>query len=62
VSRQPKLTNYVSEVDQFFHQFDKKHPQLSTSQRKEREKYLRIYRLRDTTDRPPEAPKLWEGF
>jgi len=58
----PKLTNYVSEVDQFLQQFDQQQPNLSKSQQKELAKYSRIHYLRDTADRPEETTKLWEGF
>jgi hypothetical protein len=62
VSRQPMLTEYVSEIDQFLQEFDKQHPDLTKSQQKEQAKYRRIYRLRDTTERPDDTAKLWEGF
>lgn len=38
---------YTSELDQFLQSFDETHPQLSTSQTKERAKFRAIYRLRD---------------
>jgi hypothetical protein len=62
VSRQPILTNYTSEIDQFFHEFDKQHPEASKSQKKEQAKYCRIYQLRDTTERLDDNKKLWDGF
>lgn len=62
MSKQPILTNYVSEIDQFLQDFDKKHPEPTKSQQKEQAKYRRIYKLRDTTDRPEEKKTLWEGF
>ena len=34
MNQYPKLTNYVSEIDQFLQQFDKEHPGLSLSQEK----------------------------
>lgn len=54
-------TNYVSPLDKFMEQFDHDHPELSKSQLKEREKYARIYYLRDVADRN-EDNKLPEGF
>jgi hypothetical protein len=39
--------NYVSEVDQFLTEFDKKNPQKSASQLKEQKEYARIGELRD---------------
>jgi hypothetical protein len=63
VSRAPKLTNYVSEIDQFLQEFDKQHPLLTKSQQKEDTKYTRIHRLRDTTEGSTEdSNQLWEGF
>ena len=62
MSQQPKLINYVSDVDQFLQQFDRKHPSLSQSQQKEQLKYRRIYQLRDSADRDTETTTLWEGF
>lgn len=52
MSKAPILKNYVSPIDQFLNQFDKEHPTLSESQRKEKSKYQRIYFLRDCADRP----------
>ena len=63
MSRQPKLTAYVSEIDQFLQEFDRQHPDLTQSQQKEQAKYQRIYHLRDTATRnPDDATTLWEGF
>lgn len=42
-----KQMNYVSDIDQFLQAFDKKHPELSKSQKKEIEKHQRIVLLRD---------------
>lgn len=44
--------SYVSEIDQFLHQFDQKHSKLSLSQQKEKTKYEKVYRKRDKTDQP----------
>lgn len=46
-----KMTDFVSEIDQFLSKFDQKHPQKSLSQQKEMTKYRRIYYLRDVADR-----------
>jgi hypothetical protein len=63
MSRQPIDRNYVSEMDELLNDFDKNHPILTQSQQKERNKYLRIYQLRDTSERPPKnSKKIWEGF
>lgn len=54
---------YTSELDQFLEQYEKTHPQLSDSQRKEVEKFKRIYQLRD---KPAESTRddsnLWDKF
>jgi hypothetical protein len=63
VSRAPKLTNYVSDIDQFLQEFDKQHPEQTRSQQKEEIKYSRIYRLRDNSEGTTEdSTQLWEGF
>jgi hypothetical protein len=63
MSRQPIDKNYVSDTDKMLKEFDKNHPDLSQSQKKEVDKYNRIYRLRDTSERPTTTPKkIWEGF
>ncbi len=63
MSQQPKLSNFVSGIDQFLNEFDREHPKLSASQQKEVTKYERIYQLRDTEERPVAVTsKLWKGF
>lgn len=62
MSNYPKLTNFVSEIDQDLQKFDKEHPQPSLSQQKEQEKYAHIYYLRDIADRPEQAEKIGEDF
>lgn len=62
MSRQPKLTTYVSVMDQFLQAFDKNHPEQSLSQQKEEAKYRRIYFLRDEENRPAEMRTSWEGL
>ncbi len=62
MSKYPKLDHFVSEIDQDLQAFDKKHPQPSLSQQKEKEKYARIYYLRDVADRPEQIKQLWEDF
>lgn len=53
---------YVSEIGQLIIAFDKEHPKLSASQRKEQKKYARIYALRDTAKRKEPKEKGWENF
>jgi hypothetical protein len=61
MSKQPILTSFVSEIDQFLQAFDKQHPTLSKTQQKEADKYRRIYFLRDVADRLEEKQPL-KGF
>mgnify|MGYP001243177458 CR=1 FL=1 len=56
------LTYYTSELDQFLSDFDKKHPKLSSSQRKEKDKYDRIYRLRDKPIQDGLEHTFWDKF
>lgn len=62
MSRQPKLTNYVSDIDQFLQDYDKQNPKQSPSQQKEEAKYRRIYFLRDEANRPDEEHSAWQGL
>jgi len=56
------LSYYISGLDKFLAEFKKSHKKLSSSQRKEIEKYNRIYALRDQPA-PPETKKtLWDKF
>jgi hypothetical protein len=57
MSKQPKLTDYVSDIDKVFHGFDKKNPNLSKSQIAEIEKSRRVSYLRDVADRLDEKKK-----
>lgn len=56
------LAYYTSELDQFLASFDKEHPALSASQRKEKEKYQHIYQLRDNPERPESEESFWDKF
>lgn len=56
------LKNYVSGIDQFLQEFDKKHPQLSLSQQKEQKKYRKIYYLRDVTERLQQPKNSGKDF
>jgi hypothetical protein len=57
-----KQTNYVSGIDQFLQEFDKQHPELSKSQRKEIEKSQRISRLRDKKEAVDPNKTIWDNF
>ena len=63
MSKNPILTRYISEVDQFLQKFDSEHPSLSLSQQKEKDKYSRIYLLRDVAEQSAAAHStLWDQF
>ena len=56
------LSYYTSELDTFLHAFDQANPKLSVSQRKEIEKYSRIYSLRDNVIKAISEKILWKNF
>lgn len=56
------LDYYTSEIDQFLKNFDKTHPNLSASQRKEKEKFTRIYQLRDDPKAHEINDDFWDNF
>lgn len=47
MNSQKKSKYYVSDVGAFLKAYDQHHPQLSTSQQREKEKYERLDALRD---------------
>jgi len=57
-----KLLGYVSDIDRFLQDYDKKHPVLSKSQQKEIAKAKRIYRLRDDAAASETSSPLWNEF
>ena len=56
------LTFYTSGLDEFLHQFDSRHPQLSASQRNEQAKYSRINALRDKPTVESTESSFWGSF
>ena len=64
MSNYPKLTNYVSEIDQFLQMIDKQFPLPSLSQQKEIAKYKRIHFLRShvVAEEQPNVSSLWKKF
>jgi hypothetical protein len=57
------LGYYTSELDSFLAEFDKTHQELSVSQAAEKNKYARVFALRDKPSHPPQAKEdLWENF
>lgn len=55
------LRKFVSEIDKLIQHFDKEHPELSKSQRKEIAKHDRVQFLRDN-DNPPASPPDFESL
>jgi hypothetical protein len=57
------LSYFTSALDEFLANFDKSHLKLSASQRLEKEKYARIYQLRDQAKpATPPTSTIWEQF
>jgi hypothetical protein len=56
------FSHYVSDIDCFLQDYDKKHPELSKSQQKEIAKLKRIYRLRDDATSKDTSKTLWDEF
>lgn len=56
------LGYYVSQLDQFLAEYDRAHPKLSASQRAEKDKYDRIFKLRDDAKAQPAKTVLWDKF
>lgn len=56
------LEAYVSPLDQFLKCFNKTHPKLSSAQLKEKEKYQKIFKLRDQKIAPAVKDQFWDKF
>jgi hypothetical protein len=56
------LTYFTSKLDQFLNAFDQAHPRLSASQREEKEKYDRIFKLRDDANAKEDKKNFWSNF
>lgn len=56
------LSTYISALDQYLTHFDRTHPQLSASQRKEKEKYAEIHKLRDKPGEKIVTSSIWDKF
>ncbi len=56
------IKNYVSDIDQFIHNFDALHPEASKSQQKEIKKHDRIFSLRDHQDQSGETDPFSDLF
>lgn len=60
--KQPLFKDYVSELDRFLQEFDKKPEASSISRRAEEAKYEQIDLQRDRTDiKTPAVVQLWDG-
>lgn len=59
--RKPIQKNYISEIDQFLIEFDKRKEASSISRRAEEAQYAKIFYLRDNPVRKAEC-KIWESF
>lgn len=62
MSKTPIDKKYVSPDDQFLKNFDKQHPQRSTSQQREISKHERIAKLRDDAQAVDSKNEIWSGF
>ncbi len=56
------LDYYVSPLDRFLKKYDKTHPKLSLSQRMEKNKYDRIFCLRDQPQSSSASKPFWDNF
>jgi hypothetical protein len=58
--KQPMLKGYVSEIDRFLTEFDRKPEASSVSRRSEEAKYEAITVLRDKADAKQPLFQIWE--
>lgn len=56
------LAYYTSDLDKFLAEFDKNHHKMSASQRKEVEKYQRIFASRDQAKSSAPKDTFWDAF
>lgn len=61
-NRKPIDRYYVSSLDRFLIEFDKKPEAYSASRRAEEAEYARIDLLRDDPNAPAPTKQIWEGF
>lgn len=54
--------SYVSEEDLFLEKWDRVHPELTSSQRKEIEKHAKIARKRDIKEASDKQDTIWSEF
>lgn len=56
------LGYYTSKIDEFLSEFAKNHPKWSASKCQEKEKYARIFALRDNPTKPRQQKDFWDKF
>jgi len=56
------LGYYTSELDNFLVEFDKTKHKLSASQRKEVDKYNRVFAMRDNPQQSKDQETFWDQF
>jgi hypothetical protein len=61
MNKNPKLNNFVSEIDQFLNRLTQENS-LTTSQLTEKAKNDRIQLIRDETTSPKTTPNIWDKF
>lgn len=54
--------SFVSDIDIFLKKFDQEHPERSASQKREIEKYRKIFAMRDRPQPQPDKRVLWDQF
>ena len=60
--KQPMLKGYVSEIDQFLQDFNRKPGESSANVRAEKRKYDQIMLLRDNAKAAQASKQIWEDF
>lgn len=56
------LNYFTSELDQFMMNYGKTHPKLSCSQQKEKDKYDKIFSMRDDSYQIKAKKIFWDKF
>lgn len=58
----PLLREYVSEIDDFLMQFDKRSEAQSPNRQREEDKYRDVHAKRDSASEPRVRSRVWEDF
>lgn len=56
------INDYTSGIDQFLGKLERDKHHFSSSQRAEKEKYDRVFKLRDQSTATDTKPSMWEQF